>query len=54
MVLFYLELAHPASHRRPDRLEDYLYESLGFELTHEKQGNQWGMEVTEQQFMRKR
>jgi len=31
-----------------------LYESLGFELTHEEQGNQWGTTVTEQQFTRKR
>jgi GNAT superfamily N-acetyltransferase len=31
-----------------------LYESLGFELTHEEQGNQWGTAVTEQQFTRKR
>jgi DNA-binding MarR family transcriptional regulator/GNAT superfamily N-acetyltransferase len=30
-----------------------LYESLGFELTHEEQGNQWGTAVTEQQFTRK-
>lgn len=31
-----------------------LYESLGFELIHEEQGDQWGTAVTEQQFMRKR
>lgn len=30
-----------------------LYESLGFELTHEEQGRQWGATVTEQQFTRK-
>lgn len=32
----------------------HLYESLGFELTHEEQGSQWGSTVTEQQFTRKR
>ncbi|MGE8063585.1 bifunctional helix-turn-helix transcriptional regulator/GNAT family N-acetyltransferase [Pseudomonas sp. NPDC089569] len=31
-----------------------LYESLGFELVHEEQGNQWGTAVTEQQFTRRR
>ncbi|MDH0649586.1 bifunctional helix-turn-helix transcriptional regulator/GNAT family N-acetyltransferase [Pseudomonas sp. GD03858] len=31
-----------------------LYESLGFALTHEAQGSQWGAAVTEQQFTRKR
>lgn len=30
-----------------------LYESFGFELTHEEQGNQWGTAVTEQQFTRR-
>jgi len=29
-----------------------LYESFGFKLIHEKQGNQWGSTVTEQQFLR--
>lgn len=29
-----------------------LYESFGFELVHEEQGNQWGSAVTEQQFTR--
>lgn len=31
-----------------------LYEALGFELTHEEEGTQWGTAVTEQQFTRKR
>lgn len=31
-----------------------LYESLGFELTREWEGNQWGSAVIEQQFTRKR
>ncbi|UUQ64517.1 bifunctional helix-turn-helix transcriptional regulator/GNAT family N-acetyltransferase [Pseudomonas fuscovaginae UPB0736] len=31
-----------------------LYESFGFELTHEEQGEQWGTVVTEQQFSRRR
>lgn len=31
-----------------------LYESFGFELTHEEQGNQWGSTVTEQQFTRRK
>lgn len=30
-----------------------LYESFGFELTHEWQGDQWGKSITEQQFTRK-
>ncbi|QZY97671.1 bifunctional helix-turn-helix transcriptional regulator/GNAT family N-acetyltransferase [Pantoea dispersa] len=31
-----------------------LYESLGFELTQEEQGSQWGKAVTEQRFTRRR
>ncbi|WP_120970905.1 helix-turn-helix domain-containing GNAT family N-acetyltransferase [Comamonas sp. lk] len=31
----------------------HLYDSFGFELTHETVGNQWGSVVTEQQFTRK-
>lgn len=32
----------------------HLYESLGFVLAHESPGSQWGTEVLEQQFVRRR
>jgi len=32
----------------------HLYESFGFQLTHEEAGTQWGSTVTEQQFRRRK